>query len=61
MPVLRARKLMRAMPVGETLVVLATDDAAPADFEAFCRESGHGFGGVEQAGDTYRIRIEKTH
>lgn len=59
MPVLRARKMLRGVCGGQTLEVLATDTAAPADFEAFCRESGHTLLGIEQTGDIFRIRIEK--
>lgn len=59
MPVLRARKILRDVSGGDTLEVLATDTAAPADFEAFCRESGHVLLGIEQSGDIFKIRIEK--
>ncbi len=41
LPVLRANKALRSMKPGEKLRVLATDRAAVADFQAFCRETGH--------------------
>jgi tRNA 2-thiouridine synthesizing protein A len=41
LPVLRANKALRAMEPGARLRVLATDRAAVADFQAFCRETGH--------------------
>ena len=41
LPVLRANRSLRAMPAGARLRVLATDRAAVADFQAFCRETGH--------------------
>ena len=41
LPVLRANRALRAMAPGERLRVLATDRAAVADFQAFCRETGH--------------------
>jgi tRNA 2-thiouridine synthesizing protein A len=41
LPVLRANRSLRSMPAGERLRVLATDRAAVADFQAFCRETGH--------------------
>jgi tRNA 2-thiouridine synthesizing protein A len=59
LPVLRARKVLKSVPEGELLDVLATDTAAPADFEAFCRETGHTFVTVEQTDDVYRIRLRK--
>ena len=41
LPVLRANRALRGLPPGERLRVLATDRAAVADFQAFCRETGH--------------------
>ena len=41
LPVLRANRALRGMAPGERLRVLATDQAAIADFQAFCRETGH--------------------
>lgn len=41
LPVLRANRALRSMPAGARLRVLATDRAAVADFQAFCRETGH--------------------
>jgi tRNA 2-thiouridine synthesizing protein A len=41
LPVLRANCVLRGMAPGERLRVLATDRAAVADFQAFCRETGH--------------------
>ena len=41
LPVLRANRALRALTPGERLRVLATDRAAVADFQAFCRETGH--------------------
>ncbi len=41
LPVLRANRALRSMAPGDRLRVLATDRAAPADFKAFCHETGH--------------------
>ena len=41
LPVLRARKILMALPPGAVLEVHATDPAASADFEAFCETTGH--------------------
>ena len=41
LPVLKANRRLRGMAAGERLRVLATDRAAVADFQAFCRETGH--------------------
>ncbi len=64
LPVLRANKVLRSMPPGEKLRVLATDRAAVADFRAFCRETGHDLlSFAEEAGVlsfTIRRRAEAT-
>jgi tRNA 2-thiouridine synthesizing protein A len=41
LPVLKANRVLRGMPAGGRLRVLATDRAAVGDFQAFCRETGH--------------------
>ena len=41
LPVLRANKMMKTLDVGDELRVLATDAAAPKDFETYCSQTGH--------------------
>ncbi len=41
LPVLRANRALRSLGAGERLRVLATDRASVADFQIYCRESGH--------------------
>ncbi len=41
LPILRAKKALKEVPVGGTLQVLATDPGAVKDFEAFCRTTGN--------------------
>lgn len=40
LPVLKARKEMKALKSGEVLTVLATDPAARQDFQSFCATTG---------------------
>jgi len=40
LPVLKARKAMRALPPGGVLRVLATDPGAAKDFAHFCETTG---------------------
>jgi tRNA 2-thiouridine synthesizing protein A len=40
LPVLKARKALKDVPVGGVLRVLATDPGAPKDFEHFCKTTG---------------------
>ncbi len=41
LPVLRANRALRGMQPGARLRVLTTDRASIADFQAYCRETGH--------------------
>lgn len=41
LPVLKARKRLRALAPGQVLRMLATDPAAVVDVPHFCAESGH--------------------
>lgn len=41
LPVLKANKAIKELMAGDILEVLATDPAAPKDFEVFCENTGH--------------------
>jgi len=41
LPVLKANKTMKELIAGDILEILATDPAAPKDFEVFCENTGH--------------------
>jgi len=60
LPVLKARKAMKQLPVGATLRVLATDPGAIKDFEAFCKTTGYRLVGTSRAGDVLTFDIEKS-
>ena len=59
LPGLRARKMLKDVDPGKLLDVFATDIAAPADFEAFCRETGHLLVNIEKVGEIFQIRLRK--
>jgi len=58
LPVLKARRLMRAMEPGSILEVQATDPGAPGDFEHFCQTTGHRLLGIETVDGVINIRVE---
>lgn len=58
-PVLRAKKALRGIPVGGTLVLECTDPLTVIDVPHFVNQTGHVLGGQEQAGDLYIFRIVK--
>lgn len=60
LPILKVKKAMGEIPKGGTLEVLATDPGAAADFEAFCRTTGHTLREQTEADGVYRFVIERT-
>ncbi len=59
LPVLRANKALRSMQAGDRLRVLATDRAAVADFQAFCRETGHALVAQGEEAGVFSFTISK--
>lgn len=59
LPVLRAKKAMRSLAVGETLAVLATDAAAPKDFASFCDSADHVLVGSREENGVFTITMRK--
>jgi tRNA 2-thiouridine synthesizing protein A len=58
-PVLRlARAILREAP-GSVVTLLATDPAAAADVEAFCKEGGHLLVSREAEGEVSRFRVRR--
>jgi tRNA 2-thiouridine synthesizing protein A len=41
LPILRTKKALTAMDVGETLAVISTDPGSLKDMQAFCKQTGH--------------------
>ena len=58
LPVLKARKRLQGLDVGETLLVQADDPAAIVDLPHFCAEAGHMLvsSDLDGAIQTYLIR-----
>ncbi len=59
LPVLKARKSLKTVPIGEVLTVLATDPGAPGDFAHFCEVTGNDLIGTEPDGEGTRISIRR--
>ncbi len=59
LPVLKARKLLRGMPPGERLRVLATDPKAPGDLQELCAATGDRLVEQSEAEGVFRTLIEK--
>ncbi|MGF1562805.1 MAG: sulfurtransferase TusA family protein [Geminicoccaceae bacterium] len=59
MPLVKARQALMVMDDGQTVCVLATDPAAPGDFEAFCEASGHELCEHAMADGLFKIVVRK--
>lgn len=59
LPVLRARKAIKAMAIGDVLVVEATDAGAPRDFQAFCEATGNALLSSTDSDGVFRLEIER--
>jgi tRNA 2-thiouridine synthesizing protein A len=59
-PILKAKKALADMAAGATLEVVATDPAAPKDFEAFCRATGHRLVASHEDSGSWRFLIQRT-
>jgi tRNA 2-thiouridine synthesizing protein A len=58
-PIHEAERAIRALPPGACLKVLATDLAAPIDFEAWCFHQGHRYAGALERTDCLEIKVFK--
>ena len=59
LPILKTKKTLRDIAVGETLEVLATDPASDTDFRAFCHNSGHPLLEASVSDGVYRFVIQR--
>lgn len=57
LPVLKARKVLLGLPIGDILRVQVTDKAAPGDFQLFCAESGHLLQAVREQGGNIEVVV----
>jgi tRNA 2-thiouridine synthesizing protein A len=58
-PVLRAKKALRALPVGAILVLECTDPLTVIDVPHFVKQTGHELAEYEQQGALFVFRIVK--
>ena len=58
-PVLRAKKALRTIPVGGTLVLECTDPLTMIDVPAFTNQTGHTLSAQTRDGEVYIFKIVK--
>ncbi|MCB9284031.1 MAG: sulfurtransferase TusA family protein [Lewinellaceae bacterium] len=61
MPVVKTKKAISAMAVGEVLEMIATDPGAMPDMQAWSKQTGHELLEAKDEGGVYRFFIKKTH
>jgi len=60
LPIMKAKKGIKALQSGDTLEVLSTDPGAVRDFDSFCNATGNKLLESDEQGDgVYRFLIEK--
>jgi tRNA 2-thiouridine synthesizing protein A len=59
LPVLKARKALKALDVGEVLIVEATDPGSLQDFRSFCETTGHELLVAGQSDSIFTFYIKK--
>lgn len=59
MPLVKARQALMLLPPGATVCVLATDPAAPRDFEEFAEVTGHGLEDLGEVEGVHRLVVTK--
>ncbi|MEK4034467.1 sulfurtransferase TusA family protein [Methylocystis sp. IM3] len=59
LPILRTKKALKELAVGETLEVLATDPGSMADFAAFARQTGDELVTAEEANGHFRYVLRR--
>lgn len=61
MPILKAKKALKNLNLGEILKVETTDPASEADFKAFVKQTGHKLLNIEKDEDIFCFFIQKNN
>lgn len=60
LPVLKAKKAMKALGPGDELTILATDPESPKDFQDFCKTTGDDLIEWSEIDGVFTYRLRKT-
>ena len=61
LPVLKARRALKSMAVGQLAEITADDPAAPIDFQHFCETSGHSLEQQSEQDGLFTFLIRKSN
>lgn len=59
LPILRAKKAINSMAIGEVIRIMATDPGSVKDMEAFCSQTGNNLMSAANEGSDFVFLIEK--
>lgn len=60
LPVIRAKKGIESIPLGEVLEVISTDPGSMADFKAWTKATGHELVLAEQSSNLFTYHIKRS-
>ena len=61
MPVVKTKKAINTMAVGEVLEMISTDPGSMPDMQAWSKQTGHELLEAKDEGGVFRFFIKKTH
>ena len=59
MPLLKAKKEMDTLEMGQVLEIIGTDEGSKVDLPGWCERVGHTYLGVNEETDFFRFYIKK--
>ena len=59
LPILRSKKMLSNLAVGDVLYVISTDSGSVKDFDAFCKQTGNELLESSEADGKYHYYIKK--
>jgi tRNA 2-thiouridine synthesizing protein A len=61
MPVVKTKKAIKEMAIGEILEMISTDPGSMPDMQAWSKQTGHELLEAKDEGKIFRFFIKKTH
>lgn len=61
LPVVKTKKAINGLEIGEILEMISTDKGSIPDMEAWARQTGHELMESHDEGEKFRFLIKKTH
>jgi tRNA 2-thiouridine synthesizing protein A len=59
MPIIKTKKAVDSLQIGQVLKLIATDPGSVSDIDAWTKKTGHELVGSEKSGDSYIFFIKR--